>query len=488
MEALQQNINYLGANSYPAILHESISALESVKADTIVGTELVKEVLSKTSKSLAPMLAISEFLTNAEAISKDDESIADVISFMKKQFKGGDLNFLINLAKEEHFTKLSRTGFPAPAETIKTFKDSFNKKSSELEKLIGEGIFDTLESDIYGKVREMFPDLKKSKNKLIDEPIFKNDIGLSSLNESVTYNQNGIMKYNPIGMQYEDIENERILLLTESDILSFDSETKKISKVTEQVNLPQGHIRMMTAITELVYDYEKQVFAPSQRWDFKLGIDKNGDVILSNPKIGYEAQTRKIKKDDLRGFLEESIAHYDSLLVKPTNYDKKAYARDADNLILLAENHNQILKLDNLLVLKNQQHQKYVMMNSDLTQAPQIFSGSDQTEIQLYESYSKLQGAIEQQLQSSLGGIFENQISQEQLFSQDNISNIQKLEYDNGEIEVLLADVCNMKKIADEDSATYQILFEQEKDLTSKLEANIISQTYYRGNSSMYKF
>lgn len=486
MDALQQNINYLGANSYPAILHESISALQSLKADTIVGSEMVKNVLTKTSKSLAPMLAISEFMTNAEAISKDDASVADVIAFMKKQFKGGDLNFLMNLAKEEHFAKLSRTGFPSPKETIKAYEKEFNTKSGDLPKKIELGIFEGLESDIYNEIRLQFPQIKKSKNKIVDGTVMTAFDGIRDLKESVTVTKSGIQKYHPIGMKFEDLENERILLLTESSILEFNIESGEVDKVNIAVELPYGHRRIMTAVSQLVYDYEKELFKPSERWDFKLGIDKNGNAILSNPKEGYEAQSTIIKKDDLRGFLEESIKFYDSMLVKPSGYNKELYTRDADNLILLAESSDQLLKLDNLLVLKDKTNQQYVMINSDLSKQPKIYDGADVTEVELYESYSQLQQSIEKRLQKSLNGVFENQISQEQLFTQEKFETLQKLQDENIEIEGILNDVLTMKKKVDADSNSFKMLLEKENDLTAKLEKNIIEQTYFETNK-MYK-
>ena len=118
-------INYLGPNSYPAIVSEIYQKLSAAKSESLQSNELIAKTLFQLNESITPMLDLKEFTTNAEVLAKHDATLKDILSFITKNIKSGDLNFLVNMAKEEHFKNLSRTGFPDVRATIEDIKGLF---------------------------------------------------------------------------------------------------------------------------------------------------------------------------------------------------------------------------------------------------------------------------------------------------------------------------------------------------------------------------
>ena len=122
MAATTQNFE----TSYSGVLSAIREKMESVKTcETITGNELLGKAYRSLNESTTPILDLKEFTTNAEKVAEDDATLSDIVNFCKSKVKTGDLNFLINLCKEEHFKEMNRMYHPSPESTLESFKLMF---------------------------------------------------------------------------------------------------------------------------------------------------------------------------------------------------------------------------------------------------------------------------------------------------------------------------------------------------------------------------
>lgn len=460
-------INYLGPNSYPAIVSEIYQKLSAAKSESLQSNELIAKTLFQLNESITPMLDLKEFTTNAEVLAKHDATLKDILSFITKNIKSGDLNFLVNMAKEEHFKNLSRTGFPDVRATIEDIKGSFNEPASVIEQTIKNGIFDKLESNL-------MMDLKSS---LVDDGENKIIVPETQINESQVLLNGNLIAYNPIGLKMEDPKNNRMLLLTESDVLSFDRESKDFERISNQeildLEIPDGHKKMMTAIQELVYNPEENSFSLSDAWDFGLTIDANGKLTISK-----DGKSAEIDKNDLSGLLLESIQSY---VAYTPNIDRNKFLREADNMILLVENHSKLIKIDNLKVIRNlNESSNYVILQPDSQKQPKLISGKNQQTSQLFESYIDLTNVCTNLLGQKLTGLFESQIKIEEQFLNEKNQNISDLIEEQNQLNESIREVDDLMKIAEENSPAWKRLDESKQDLIEKLDVNLINLNNYK--------
>ena len=472
-----QLINYLGVNSYPGIVQQIAEKLATSKADTIAGNQLISNALTVMNESITPMLDLKEFTTNAEKIAPNDAKLADILSFVRKNVASGDLNFLVNMAKEEHFKEMSRTGFPSPEATIKDFESLFNETPSIIEQGIRNGLLDKLSSNLMMEIKSTIVD--DGKTKLVNP-----DDVVNIINENqVLYSDNNLVMYTPIGISMEDLKNNRMLLLTESDVLSFTRETSDYNRIPGEelleLNIPDSHKRMMSAIQELTYNPEDNSFGMQQNWDFNLALTKNGEVKIWKDDL-LAAQI--IDKADLCDFLMESIDIYSKSI---PNFNKLAFQRDADNLILLNENHHKLIKLDKLKTIRNLNENTYVVIEPTQSK-PKVIAGTGITSSKLFESFVSLNENCNTILNKKLVGLFESQLITEQQFTQDKFENIQNLQEEQNELNKSISEVNSLLEVAEENSPAQEKLNESKKLLVDKLDLNIINLNNYKNNHKLY--
>jgi len=469
-------IGYLGPNSYPAIVSSIFNKLNESTADTISGNEILKSCIQKLNESITPILDLKEFTTNAEQVAPNDAKLATIIEFARNEVKNGDLNFMINLAKEEHYQGMSRTGLPSPQATLRSIESEFNEPASIIEQGIKKGIFDSLESNLYMELKSIISD-DKSKNPVV-QPNQRTDIS-NSLNES--YSQFGnIVTYSPVGIKVEDVANNRTLLLTESDVLSFDKATESFFSLNESeingLNIPLTHKSLMGAISTLGYNPETQVFSLNESWDFNLMIAKNGTVSINNTPI---------EKTEVVGLLMESIAVYESdAALHGKNFEKAKFTKDADNFIMLMENHDRLLNFDKLRTIRNLNDGKYVVVDRNENKIPVIITST--TGAKLFESYGELVNEASVLLNESIYSLFTNHLQAEHKFIQLRESQIVSLLEGQKELNTLLSDVRNLIPIAEEGSPAMEKLNEQQATLSAGLDKNLENLNFLKNKANLY--
>jgi len=470
-------INYLGPNSYPGIVAQIANKIQSEKAITIAGNNVLSNMLTTLNESKTPMMDLKEFTTNAEKLAPNDAKLVDIINFIKGTVNGGDLNFLVNLAKEEHFKEMGRAGFPSVEDTIKEFESLFNETPSIIEQGIKNGLLDKLQSNLLMDIKsELIPE---GKNKIIKKP----EEVVMVINENQTLLNGDLVMYSPVAISMEDVKNNRILLLTESDVLSIDRGTKFFDRIPAEelndLNIPEGHKRMMSAIQQLTYNPIEECFSLNEKWDFDLKLNKKGELIILNENN----QESQLSKDDLTSFLMESIDVYQNNL---KGFDKQSYIKDADNLILLTENHKRLIKIDNLKTIRNLNENTYVIVEPNSISNPKIIAGTGLKSSKEFESYVKLNENCNEILNNKLVGLFESQLEIEKEFTQDKFNNIQKLNEEQSELNQAIVETDNLLKIAEENSPAWEKLNETRKNLSDKLDVNLTNLNSYINNHKLY--
>lgn len=457
-------ITYLGNNSYPAILKNINESLMVAKCDTLVGEQLVSECYQKLNESKTPMLEIKEFVTKAEKIAGDDVKLKDIIDFCRKSFKGGDFNFLINLCKEEHFAELSRTGHPSPEQTISAYEKLLNEPSSVVQQGIANGIFDSMKSELLKNVKQ---DITQEK----------------PLNESSAEFKGSLVKYSPIGIKMEDMKNNRVLLLLESDVITFNHNTHSYHSLNEseikELHIPEEYRRMMTAINSLSFNPATDKFSLNESWDFNLEMDKNGSVMINN---------KPIKKEEVRQLLLESIQTY---TVNPDKIGNKFvrlnYMRDADNFLMLLENQDSLIKMDTIQTIKNLNENKYVLFDKDSVHnlsEPRILSST--VGEKLFESYDEMIKEVSVILNESISELFTAQLNHEQTLINERNNKIVSLNEAQKTLNQKIVEVKNLKSMAEENSPAMIKLNEQENKLDGLLNQNISELHHYKNDWKLY--
>jgi len=447
--------------SYNVTVKTIIENIQKAQTDTLAGAEILKEVYKNLCESKNPILTLKPFVTGAEKIAPDDIKLIELVNFIKKKITGnGDLNFLINLVKEEHFENLTRAGHPSPESTIKEFEDQFNKSSNVIEAGIKAGIFDSMKSSLLDKIKI---DLTKKEDKM---PV------TIKLNESSdpTYFQN-LVKYSPIGIEFQDIKNNRMIILTESCILQFDYESKKLSVLNESIvgDIPDSHLKLISAINTAPYSVEKNSFSLNENWDFNLELTETGSVLINN---------KEIPSEKVQSLLMESINTYENDPSKYPDFNKMNFLQDADRFISLMENEERLIKLDNIEVIKNLNENSFVMYDKksvfEKNQPEILFSSDKQIPMnKLFESYSELNMDMNKVLGTNVVGLFESQIQKESESIIENQNKISNLMESQNELNTNITKVKSLISIADPNSPAYDKLNEQYNQLNLRLEENL---------------
>lgn len=463
--------SFLGEKSYLSIKDSIIEKIRNAEVGTIAGNDMISQLYYKLNESITPMLDVKEFITNAQEVAKDDASLSEVIEFCKKQATTGDLNYIINLCKEEHFENLRRSGHPSPEKTIEDIEKQFNNPSSLVEQAIKKGIFDKLNSKLLNEI-------KTGLNVTVED----RGEQIKKLDESYQEATNGYAKYCPIGVLFEDSTNNRIVALCESDILSFDKDKQEYSKITNSIELPHKYKRLMEAVSKQVYDPKEEIFTLNENWDFIAELHNDGKCFVGL----NENNMKEIDSTNMRKLLFESIQEYR----KKNGSSCDEFVKDADNFLMLMENNDALVKFDNLTVLRNLNEGSYVMIDmQDVkgTSTPKVLSINGKSE-KLYESFIAMCESINGVIGNDcpVKPLFESEIASE--YEQLNVrrEKITSLMEQQKEINAQIEKVKNLKSLAESDSPAMDKLNQQHNMLLSKLNENLDSLNFYNNEFKLH--
>lgn len=445
---------------YKSIVDAIKQTIQKAQADTLQGTELLKEMYSRLNESATPILELQPFITGAEKISSEDTKFGDVINFLKKSITGNaDLNFLINLCKEEHIFNLRKTGHVAPTQTYKAIEQEFGKPASVIESGIKNGIFDNLKSNLLNQIKN---DLNVQQKPLNES---KNDL---------VYGNPNVVKYSPIGIKYEDLENNRLILLTESAAFDYNRSAEQLNALTESevTKIPVNFRKLATAINDASYDVERNSFTLNENWDFNLEL-KNS-VARVNGKI--------IDKKQLKTLLLESIQVYNADPLKVKNFNRMNYLADADRFILLHENANLLIKLDNLEVIRNLNESTFAIFEKNNRSEAKVLVDSTGNLNKIYISFTALNESVSELVKINLKPLFEAEIKNETKLKDLRHTKESELRTEQKNLNESISKVRDLKSIAEEGSPALIKLNEQETRLNTLLEQNLKDLAFYRNN------
>lgn len=469
MTANDVMIDYLGDRSYPAILKEVHQKLLHSNADSLVGQQILGNAFSNLNESTTPVLTLKEFTTNAEQLAPHDAKLSEIVNFVKTKVKTGDMNFLINVCKEQHYQNLSRTGFPNTTDqTISEIEKEFQEPEGVIVQLIQKGIFDKLQSNLLMEIKS---DLPASKNKIVT------DTQIDNLNESSHLLSESVVTYNPIAVRC--FSDEKVVLLMESH--AFQVKEKAIIPLNEGVvNIQAAHQRLAQAAQELPYNIEDQTFSLASDWDFNLNLFTNG-------KVGFDTDASEnglyVDKDDVQSMLLESINKYtaEGLMSE----DKlQSYVRDADNFVMLMENVNKLVLVDDIKVIKNVSNNDFVMINES-TKVPAVLHTN--CGFESFDSFSQLNESLSERFNVNMKPLFESLIRNEEIIFNNKNSLIVALHESQRELNKLIVNGESLISLAEVDSPAYSKLNESQKVLNNKLTKNIQTLTELSNFNKLYE-
>jgi len=455
----------LGEKSYPVIVEQINEKIKNAQCSTLEGNQFLSKMFKTLNESSTPIMDIKPFITGAEKVADDDTTLKEVIDFCKKSITTGDLNFLINLVKEEHFQNLKRMHHPAPEATIKDIKEKFDEPAGVIEQGIRSGLFDNLKSDLLNKIKV---DL---------------NIETKKLNESETMFKNSLISYNPVGIKIEDNKTNNIVLLLENAIITYNEDKSFKSLDKSQISISPEQNRLMTAINYCSYNPELNQFSLNENWDFNMVLDSNGDVLINDIQV---------KKEHLKDLLLESIQLYKKM---PPNeeisksFNETKYLKDADNFIMLVENQQHLIQFDNLVTIKNLNENEYIILSKDdvfFTNNPEIITSSRNYNTKLYESYNLLIEDVNSCLKENISDLFEPQLINEKQILQERDNSIKNLNESISKINHKLKDISNLKNIAEENSPALTKLNEQENMLNKALDKKLNDLNFYVNEFKLY--
>ena len=462
--------NFLGPKSYVSIKDSIIEKLRNAEVGTIAGNDMISKIYQRLNESKTPMLDLKEFITNAQEIAKDDVKLAEVIEFCKKQATTGDLNYIINLCKEEHFQNLNRSGHPEPEKTIEDIKKHFNSPASVIEQAIEKGIFDKLNS-------KLLNDIKTGLNVKVEDRSEQ----IKKLDESYQYANGGYARYCPVGTLFEDTNNNRIIALCENDALLFDKEKQEYSKLSENVELPHTYTRLMEAIHSLRYNPETEIFELNENWDFNAQLYDGKCFVGLN-----ENSMKEINPSDMKKLLLESVQEYR----KKNGSSCNEFVKDADNFMMLFENWDSVVKFDNLSVIRSLNEGNYIILDiNDVrsTNTPKILSINGKQE-KLFESFISLCESVKETIGKDcpIQSLFESELKSEHEQLNLRREKMTALMEEQKTINAQIEKVKNLKSLAESDSPAMDKLNQQHNMLLSKLNENMDSLNFYTNEFKLH--
>lgn len=430
-----------------------------------ISKRMIDGLLHNLNESTTPMMEIVKFRTNAEQI-KDNTTLQDLLKFIRKNTKSGNLNYLINMAKDEHIEKLRQMNIPNPEQTLSQIQEYLNTiDDNEIIKLLKRGMFDSIESDIITNLKEIYlDDMKDSKNKITKD---QEETMVKHLNEDTVI-------YSPIGLKFEDVKNDKTYLLVESECLEYDNLDESYQYLTvdkfRDLGVPESYITLMGAINQLSYDVDTDSFSPAMVWDFNTVVDSLGNISVYKDLNNIKTTNPK----DLRQLFTESLLRYKA----QNNPNYPNYLKDADNVCLLCENFSKLVKFDTLKAIRNLNESSYCLIKQDLSEPTIIAFNSRNNRFgnKEFNTFKELNESLVNNLNinfSDTNKLFESKYQNEIEYETSNRLAIQKLYEQQKEINQDIIVNKNMIAMSDLDSPAFKKLNESLEMLERKLAINI---------------
>jgi hypothetical protein len=463
MKIDNSDIQRLGPNSYPAICKNIYNKLESSRGATLEGDEYLRKMYKTLWESTVPMMAIKPYITGPNYLDRKDPNVTEVIDYCKSEIKKGDLNFQINLAKEDHVFNLMQHHHPAADKTLDSIKEEFNKPSGEIVENIVNGVYDRLNSRLFESIKKNFD--------LVPENTHITPLLESLLNLDYREKGDNLIQYCPVGIMVEDKKNNRLIYLVEHDILTYDIENEEFINLNEQANelgLTNDHVTLINALNTCSYIPKTACFSLNENWDFNIELTPTGKIYINKDK--------EIESDKVLDFLTESVQFYQNNPGTVKNFNLVKYSQDADNFNILCQNNNKIVKMDKLFTIRNLNENNYIILDrSDVFEAhnPKILSSSKTGKTELFESFHKMVDFLNGQLVVPVTELFESQLFNEEEENKERNKKMQQLMEEQSLINKHIEEVGRLKILAEENSPAMKKLNEQDNLLNNKLVNNI---------------
>jgi hypothetical protein len=463
---------------YVETINEIRNTILSAKPITAQGNKFLDDMYKGLNEAETPLLSLKRFISGGEALALQDTTVKQVLDFTKKAVTSNiDLNFLINLCKEEHILNLKKSGHPAPQETLKKIEDLFGKSSSVIEQGVRNGLFDDLKSELYMKISAGLKD-PKSLVKNVQEKTRKEAVAAAAgvkLNESrKAVIGDGFVRYCPIGFIVSKSIDGKSVALMENHVFTISkgdgvTAPSVFSPYTEPVDLTTKENRLAAALNKQPYNPRTGTFGLNEAWDFDMLLTSKGDVKLYKKDPTGNATMRTVDKSHVKQLLFESMDYY-----KETGKitDVTPFLVDTDNFVALMENAHKLILFDNLHV--------YRSLNESITDFAIVPVNQDATlkmfhkgQIKLYENYSLLKEAIDGVVGQPIIKLFENEIYKEQQASINKLYTKQLNQEKIKSLNEAIARVDKLMVVADEGSAARNELNGQKKILTRELQSSL---------------
>lgn len=470
----------LGTQSYPAVLYNIANIVDNANVDTIQGKQVMDDVYKVLNESKTPIMDLKPFVSGGEEYAQYDMKLSDVIKRIKKEIIGNvDLNFLINVCKEEHFKNMMRDGNPSPESTIASIKNEFEKPSSEVEKNIKTNIYSGLESTLLGKLKK---DLGYNEN----EPTTR---AKDSLNESsAIINDVGgeFMRFSPIGV-IAPVNGDNYALL-KSPILNDAIYTVKpdgfdnfeLCSDMKKMNLPDEVKNLQTALNICKYDPTTGAITTSQNWDFIISLNPNGEVEI---KTNEMTEPTIMNKEDVQNLFIESIKEYQQhpdICEEYNSQTNEEFVKDADAFNTLVQNAGLIVRFDNLEMVQNMRNNYYAIYQKEYItdmpgKKPRIFAWSEDVKSPVFDSYIDMISKVGDKMgcKKLLESVFYPALQSEYQTINFKRNRLTKLYEAQKELNMNLDRINEMKSFTDKNSISMKKLMESEQNFNKRLDDNI---------------
>ena len=186
--------------------------------------------------------------------------------------------------------------------------------------------------------------------------------------------------------------------------------------------------------------------------------------------------------------LLESIQTYKAnpLLVSDFNYNR--FLADADNFIMLAENHNRLIKFDKLRVIRNLNENQYIILDKEkvfIENTPEIVASS-KGRTKLFESFRELVEEVNQTLNESVSELFVENIKNDD--AQLNIRNKKIVELTESQrtLNEGINKVRELKNLCESDSPAFDELNIREQKLNESLNQVLDDLNFYKNEFKLH--
>ena len=195
---------------------------------------------------------------------------------------------------------------------------------------------------------------------------------------------------------------------------------------------------------------------------------------------------KEIEPSNMKKLLLESVQEYR----KKNGSSCDEFVRDADNFMMLFENHDTIVKFDNLSVVRSLNESNYVMFDMHdvrTTNVPKILSINGQKE-KTYESFIALCESVKEVVGKDcpVQMLFESEIKAEHEQLNERREKISSLMEEQKSINGAIEKVKNLKSLAESGSPAMEKLNQQHNMLLSKLNENMESLNFYNNEFKLH--